>query len=227
MLYAGETAPSWQGSETAEAIKHHCFSCVSRTLKDPRFHGEYRRGVAAAPRNDDQENIVPVAFFTFQTTPPSSRGLTAGSISPLSPSLDPPAKPEDDIGKNAASAAFFAVQIKPSSSRTHVRDLTQYPFTKIPPSAVQLFGMTKAAMSSPGFAKQIVRGSIKQKDPSTSCLRSFRLRPPGFAGQAAQDDNNLLGAPGVPGGSKILCGLFKRRSLCGPKKTGEAIITTD
>jgi len=160
---------------------------------------------------------------------PSSRGLTAGSTSPLSLSLDPPAKPEDDIRKKVAPAAFVSAQTK-TSSRTHVRDLPQYLLTKIPPSAAQLFGMTKSVIpspefakphpipSSPGFAKQIIRGSIKQKDPSTSCLRhsaqddkkkmassrgltagsikkipAFRFRPLGFGGQvtgqAAQNDN--------------------------------------
>jgi len=85
------------------------------------------------------------------------------------------------------TTASVAVQVKASSSRTHVRDLTQYPLIKIPPFALQSlpprrrgFGMTKAAMSSPEFAhhqpplsspefaKRILRGSINQKDPSTA-----------------------------------------------------------
>jgi len=124
-------------------------------------------------------------FPLYPSSPEFAKRILRGSISPLSLSLDPPAKPEDDIRRKVAPAAFVSAQTK-TSSRTHVRDLPHYLNTKIPPFALQMFGMTKSVIpspefakphpipSSPGFAKQIIRGSIKQKDPSTA-LASLRM----------------------------------------------------
>jgi len=127
MVCAQEKQPSLQGSKADEAIQIPCFSCVSRNLKHPRCHGEDTRGMAAppsAPRHDKKEYVAAVAVQNAR-----------------SPSHKP------------SSSSRTPCPAKPKGRRWNVRDLPHYLNAKIPPFALQMFGMTRVTLSSPGFSQ--------------------------------------------------------------------------